>query len=102
MYFGLSKTALDAINAVFATHHGIAEAVIYGSRAMGTYRDGSDIDLTLKGAIDNGELTVIEMELDKLDLPWMMDVSLYDDLDNPELIEHIDRVGKTFYQSVAR
>lgn len=74
-------------------------ALLYGSRVIGNYRPGSDIDLTLKG--ENLNLTVlhkIENELDDLLLPYKIDISLYHHIKNPEFLEHIHRVGKVFYK----
>jgi predicted nucleotidyltransferase len=56
---------------------------------------GSDIDLTLKGSLDYPELIKLETELDDLLLPWKIDLSLYEQIDNPALI---DRIGKSLYQ----
>ena len=46
--FGLPPATLDKLNSVFAQHNAIDSVVIYGSRAKGNYRPGSDIDLTIK------------------------------------------------------
>jgi len=48
--FGLSRSTLLKIRDVFAQHPAIDSAVVYGSRAMGNYKPGSDIDLSLHGA----------------------------------------------------
>jgi predicted nucleotidyltransferase len=66
--------------------------LIHGSRAMGACRPGSDIDLTLKGRqLQWNDLQSIELEIDKLLLPYKVDLSLYEQIDNKELIDHIDR-----------
>ena len=75
----------------------IDEVILYGSRAMGNYKTGSDIDLVLKGTkLSLTDLLKIENELDDLMLPYKIDVALYHQINNPELIEHIQRVGKSF------
>ena len=95
---GLSANTIDKINAVFARYPSIEQAILYGSRAKGTFRNGSDIDLTLKGEnITHRELSRIENELDDLLLPYKIDLSLFRQIDNPNLIEHIERVGVVFY-----
>jgi predicted nucleotidyltransferase len=72
---------------------------VYGSRAKGTYRRGSDIDLTLKGELlDFAELMQIEDQIDDLLLPYTVDLSEYRQLSNPDLLDHIDRVGIVIYQ----
>lgn len=71
---------------------------IYGSRAKGNYKNGSDIDLTLKGNhLNLSLLNQIANELDDLMLPYTFDLSIYSHISNEALIEHIDRVGKLFY-----
>lgn len=83
---------------VFARYPEVERVILYGSRAMGNYREGSDIDLSLQGkAIDLSLLQKIECELDELDLPYKMDVSVFSMLTNSEFIDHINRVGVVFY-----
>lgn len=96
--FGLKETTIEGINHVFSLYPSIEKAVLYGSRAMGNYRNGSDIDLTLMGnALSYDELNRIATQLDDLLLPYTIDLSLYKWLDNPDLVDHITRVGKVFY-----
>jgi predicted nucleotidyltransferase len=97
MIYGLPERALLKINSVFSSHSAIEKAVLYGSRAKGTCKNGSDIDIALFGTLSFQELLRIETELDDLLLPWMIDISLYDQIDNQSLREHIERVGKIFY-----
>ncbi len=69
-----------------------------GNHPKGTFRNGSDIDLTLKGdALTHRELGKIDMELDDLLLPYKIDLSLFRQIDNPNLIDPIERVGLVFY-----
>jgi predicted nucleotidyltransferase len=98
--YGLPNRAVEKIKGVFLAHDAVEKAILYGSRAKGTYKNGSDIDLTLSGNIAFQELLRIETELDDLLLPWMIDLSLYDHIDNPALIEHIQRVGMVFFQKI--
>jgi predicted nucleotidyltransferase len=96
---GLPEPAIEAIQQVFIGLPAIEEALLYGSRAKGNYRPGSDIDLTLKGEqLTYDDLLDIELALDNLLLPYKIDISLYRQLDNPALTEHIARVGKPFYR----
>lgn len=92
--FGLDGRTLARIKAVLDGFPEIEAALIYGSRAKGNFRPGSDIDLTLKGSqLTDRHLLAVERALDELDLPYRMDVSLYATLDNPALLAHIKRVG---------
>jgi type I restriction enzyme S subunit len=99
MQYGLKDTDIQKIKQVFALYGEIKQVVIYGSRAKGNYKPSSDIDLTLKGKKLNLTLQYkIENDLDDLLLPYKMDVSIFHQLSNSDLIEHINRVGKVFYQ----
>lgn len=96
--FGLSAKTVESLRSVFAKYTEIREVILYGSRAKGNYRAGSDIDLTLKGeGLALSLLLKIENELDDLLLPYKIDLSLYDKIDSEGVKEHIDRAGKTFF-----
>jgi len=97
--FGLKPETVEKIRAVFSRHPQVSEVVIYGSRAMETARPGSDIDLTLKGEdLDLKVLNRISADLDDLLLPYMFDLSLHNQIENPDLLCHIRRVGKIFFR----
>jgi hypothetical protein len=51
MEFGLSETTLSTVRAILAAHPKVESAIVYGSRAKGNYKPGSDIDLTLMGSV---------------------------------------------------
>ncbi len=98
MKYGLKPEVIERINSVFAIHPEVEQAVLYGSRAKGTHRAGSDIDLCLKGEkLTLPLLLKIGNELDDLLLPYKIDLSIFHTLDNRELIEHIQRAGTVFY-----
>ena len=97
--YGLSLETYQKIHQVLERFEEIEEAILYGSRAKGNHKSGSDIDLSLKGGKLN--LTVlnrIRLDMDDLFLPYSIDISIYHQIDNPDLIEHIQRVGKVFYR----
>ena len=96
--FGLSASTLERIRAVLARHPQVKQVLLYGSRAKGNYRDASDIDLALLGAdLTDLRLSTIESELDDLMLPYTIDLCRFSAIDNPALVDHIQRVGKVFY-----
>jgi len=96
---GLPESAIARINAIFAAVPKIEQVILYGSRAKGTFRHGSDIDLVIKGEkIDHSQLLRIERQLDDLLLPYIIDLSLLHRIDNQELLDHIKRIGVIFYQ----
>ena len=95
---GLCSADYARLNAVFAQYSDIQRVILYGSRAKGNFRPNSDIDLTIMGDLDWQSFTRLETELDDLLLPYKIDLSLFSHLENTQLIEHIQRVGKVFYQ----
>ena len=96
---GLSSKTINKINDVFKKHTQIIKVMLYGSRATGTYKKGSDIDLTMLGNDLTYQLQMdVANELDDLFLPYMIDLSIFDSLANDRLKEHIERVGVVFYE----
>lgn len=99
MQFGLNDTELHALRTILASIPEVEEAIIYGSRARGTNRIASDIDITLKGnALTYLQLAILDAKIDDLYLPYFVDLSLFSMLKNPDLLESIDREGKVLYR----
>ncbi len=95
---GLSEKTILKIWSVFAQYAEVEKAILYGSRAMGNYRNGSDIDLTLEG--DKLTDTIrgkIDIDLDDLSLPYGIDLSVFAHLNHAKFRDHIERVGVVFY-----
>lgn len=98
MKFGLKENYIKKINYVFSQFTQIEEVKIYGSRAKGNYKKGSDIDLVItKGNVDFTLLLRINEELDNLLLPFQIDLNSISFIKNEELLQHIERVGLIFY-----
>ena len=96
--FGLNQNTLDKIYSVIERFPEIDEALIYGSRAKGDYKEGSDIDLTLIGnGLDHDLLLTLMVELDTLMLPYKIDLSILSQIKNNDLIKHIETVGQRIY-----
>ena len=97
---GLPESVLQKIRAAFVRYPQVEKAVLYGSRAKGTYKTGSDIDLTLRGGDDLtlNVLCKIANDLDDLYLPYTIDLSIFHDISDPDVIGHIQRVGVTVYE----
>jgi predicted nucleotidyltransferase len=97
--FGLPERTLAIVRGILAGHPEVEKAIVYGSRAMGKHRKGSDIDLTLVGdRLDHGLLACIARQLEDSPIPYQVDLSLKAHIDNPNLLEHVARVGKVFYE----
>jgi predicted nucleotidyltransferase len=98
MNHGLTKETVEKIVNVFAQFPQIEKAVLYGSRAKGNFKTGSDIDLTLYGNhLSQHLLGDIAETLDDLLLPYTIDLSIFDNINHLALREHIERVGIVFY-----
>ena len=100
MKYGLSAQTLGKIRDVFTRYPQVEEAVLYGSRARGDYKNGSDIDLTLRGgeALTHTILSRIANDLDDQLLPYTIDLSIFKNIRNPEMVEQIARVGIALYK----
>jgi predicted nucleotidyltransferase len=99
MPFGLKQNQINAINSIFKEYNTIERVIIYGSRAKGTYKPGSDIDLVIEGNdLTFSELMSVENKLDDLLLPYKIDLSQKNSISSEELLGHIQRVGKVFYE----
>lgn len=96
---GLSEATLRTIHQELARHPEVEMAIIYGSRAKGTHRPGSDIDLVLVGAgVTDRTLSELLGKFEDGPLPYAFDVSAIATLTNQSLLEHIKRVGVVLYE----
>ena len=99
--FGLSDQTLAVIRQILADYSAVKKAILYGSRAKGNYRKGSDIGLTLIGdGLDHRILGEIAGRLEESPIPYQVDLSLWEQIDNQNLLDHIERVGVVFYDRV--
>jgi predicted nucleotidyltransferase len=98
--FGLTNADIEIITTIFQSHSEIKRVIIFGSRAMGNYKPGSDVDLALQGDTINNILTdAINVELnERSPLPYKFDVVAYTKELHADLKTHIDNYGKIFYQ----
>ena len=97
--FGLKEATIQKIGDVFAQYPQVEKAVLYGSRAKGSYKNGSDIDLTLYGQdLTLNILYKIIQDIDDLLLPYTIDLSIFHQLSDLDFLGHIERVGTTFYE----
>jgi predicted nucleotidyltransferase len=98
--YGLADETMTKLIEVFSFFPHIEKVVLYGSRAKGNHRNGSDVDITLLGkalTLENSVYPLLD-KLEELYLPYTFDISIFEKLSNPELVEHIQRAGKLFYQ----
>jgi predicted nucleotidyltransferase len=97
---GLRLTLMNQLRDVFKSCSSIEKVVLYGSRTKGTYRAGSDIDVSLFGNITYTECLSIETKIDDLLSPYLFDVSIFSEIESDELINHIERLGIEIYTRI--
>lgn len=100
MYFGLLQKDIDYIKETIKSFPEIERAIIFGSRSMGNYKRGSDIDLAIDGKqVDQSIVSRLSVLLNEdLPLPYYFDVVDLRKLQHEGLKEHIEKFGKVFYE----
>ncbi|MEE1001168.1 MAG: nucleotidyltransferase domain-containing protein [Bacteroidales bacterium] len=100
MNYGIKDDYWKRLETVFVSHKNIEKGILYGSRAKGTNRMYSDVDIVLVGEkINNREYTNIIQEIDDLLLPFIFDISVYHSIKDSNLIESINRTGVIIYEN---
>lgn len=99
--FGLDLSDIQSIQEILGQFPEVQQALIFGSRAKGNFRSGSDIDIAIKGdeATHSIASKISGILNEDTIMPYHFDVLSYRELNNKELISHIDRVGKELYNS---
>ena len=98
MNCGLKKKDLDLIIEKIRDNIKIEKAVIFGSRAMGNFKKGSDVDIVLYGSNIENEVRLINHELnERTVLPYYFDVLNYNEIENFDLKKHINKFGKVIF-----
>ena len=98
MKYGIKEEQWDMLCNVFANNPKIEKVILYGSRAKGTYKPFSDVDITLVGNnLSTTDLADTMNAIDDLLLPYMFDISLSHKLKSSELLDHIRRKGIVVY-----
>jgi len=98
MNFGLKQRDIDNIQNALIQFPEIEQALVFGSRAKGNSKPGSDVDLAVKGSeITPETITRLRSTLNDMPLPYFFDVIDYKGIENKDLTDHIDRVAKTIY-----
>lgn len=100
MNYGIKDEYWKKLETVFVSHKNIEKVILYGSRAKGTNRMYSDVDIVLVGEkINNREYTNIIQEIDDLLLPFIFDISVYYTLKDSNLIDSINKTGVIVYEN---
>ncbi len=88
---GLPPQTLAQIQAVLQAFPQIRWLKLYGSRAMGNYRPGSDIDLAFSSPVDY--TAQLAGAFEELPIPYLVDVTHWESLAHDGLRQHIEQVG---------
>lgn len=95
---GIAGQVIDQIISILKCNPAVEKVILFGSRAIGSYKNGSDVDLLLIGEeLELKDVLDASIQIDDLFLPYKVDLILYDRIEEPSLLEHIDRVGITLY-----
>ena len=100
MEFGLSLKQKEGLISIFDKHLKQGKVIVYGSRAKGNFTAQSDIDLVIQSsnATDRHLLATIHADIMESDFPYLCDIQYLEEIKSPRLLDHIKRMGKTFYQ----
>lgn len=101
--FGLNDSDISTIRAVLAQNANVERALVFGSRAKGNYKTGSDVDIAVVGKlITFKDVSAISYQLnEETSMPYKFDIVNYYTIKEEELIKHIDRVGvEVFHREV--
>jgi predicted nucleotidyltransferase len=101
--FGLLPNDIEDITHLLRQYTAVEEAILFGSRAKGNYKSGSDVDIALKGSqlTQRTIAAIADFFNEETLMPYHFDVINYHTIDNPQLVAHIDRVGVRFYAATA-
>lgn len=102
MRFGLSESEINIIRECLSKYPEIEKATIFGSRAKGNFKKGSDVDIALYGKkVTLDTVTSVNYQLNEVaPLIYFFDIVIYNDIETKELKEHIDRVGVEIYKII--
>ena len=99
--FGLTERDMDVFHAAFSAYPEVEKVVIFGSRAKGNFKPGSDVDLVITdGSIDIKTFLALRSSIEESSLPYKVDLFYLPEFVHKELTEPILRAGIIFYQKV--
>ncbi|MBN1337935.1 MAG: nucleotidyltransferase domain-containing protein [Bacteroidales bacterium] len=97
--FGLTQRDMDTISSILFEYPEITEVHIFGSRAKGNRKPGSDIDLAIVNTgVSERTIRHLKADFEDSSLPYKVDIVDINETIHPELKEHVQRVGVAFYK----
>jgi len=92
MRYGLTQYTYQEIKRIVQKYSNY-KFLVYGSRARGDYKENSDIDIVIRGDISEKDRIKILNDFDLLNIPYMVDIVFYEQLEKIELKKSIDKEG---------
>ncbi|MCF7793585.1 MAG: nucleotidyltransferase domain-containing protein [Candidatus Cloacimonetes bacterium] len=104
MKFGLTEKDIQLIQKAAKKFENIEKIIIFGSRSMGNYKNGSDIDLALVGKNISDEIMkrFTDLVQEEYPLPYFFDIVSYNTITNIDLLNHIKSEGKILYTNIRK
>jgi predicted nucleotidyltransferase len=97
--FGLLRKDIDSLISILRTNTKVDKIILFGSRAKGNFDPGSDIDIAIKGQLLKlDDILESKVRIENLSLPYKIDLIIYESINEPDLISHIDRVGVSLFE----
>ncbi|MGF1747130.1 nucleotidyltransferase family protein [Vibrio cionasavignyae] len=91
---GLKPHQYQLISDVILDNALVVHAWVFGSRAMGNYKDSSDIDIALEGeAISLSVIATLQDRLEQSSLPFKVDLLVKHKISSKALLTHIETHG---------
>ena len=98
MPYGIPEPYFSSIIAVVAGFTEVEALYLFGSRAKGVYRPGSDIDLALAGNLPYNRYLQLSAALDDLDYLWKTDLVTLQTLTDPAFADSIKHSAVLLYK----
>lgn len=96
--FGLRARDMATIQEILKRFPVISSVNIFGSRATGIFRPGSDIDLSIMNeGVDPSALHALKEQFEESSLPYRVEIHYYPTLSDSDFKSSIDKTGKRFY-----
>ena len=98
MKFGITPEQKLILDSIFSKYLADGAVLIYGSRVKGNYTNISDVDLVIKNnSLDKHQLASLIDDIEESDFPFLCDIQLFENINNLQLKDHIERLGQVFY-----
>lgn len=99
--YGLKTRDLEAIVQNLSTIKGIKKAYLFGSRALGNYKEASDVDIAVTGdQINQSSLLKVIDQLNEVEpIPFFIDLINFDEITNEKLKQHIQNFGIVIFEA---